>query len=99
MKNELLLNLEHRMAVRGMTKTELARELGLSPSTVHSWWQRGTENISIRTLRNMAELFHISLDELVYGYEQTSIELTFEEREIIRMIRKYYKRRNDENEE
>ena len=97
-KNKLLKNIEYYLNQHDMSKTDLAKEIGLSASTVHSWWQRGTENISISTLAKISRLFGVTLDELVFGTAETSSELEYEEREILRIIRKYYMKRNGGNE-
>lgn len=99
MNNKLLKNLERYMNKRKMNKTELAKEIGLSASTVHSWWQRGTENISISTLAKISRLFDITLDELVFGAKEEKYnEISFEEREVLRIVRKYYVKRIEINE-
>lgn len=99
MNNKLLKNLERYMNKRKMNKTELANEIGLSASTVHSWWHRGTGNISISTLIKISRLFDITLDELVFGAkEETYNEISFEERELLRIVRKYYVKRIEINE-
>lgn len=99
MNNKLLKNLERYMNKRKMNKTELANEIGLSASTVHSWWHRGTGNISISTLIKISRLFDITLDELVFGVaNEGREELDIEEREVLRTIRKYYVKRIEINE-
>lgn len=99
MNNKLLKNLERYMNKRKMNKTELAKELGLSASTVHSWWHRGTGNISISTLVKISNLFDITLDELVFGtIQDKSDEIDLAEREVLRIIRKYYVKRIEINE-
>lgn len=99
MNNKLLKNLERYMKKRQINKTELAKELGLSASTVHSWWHRGTGNISISTLVKISNLFDITLDELVFGTVQDkSDEIDLAEREVIKTIRKYYVKRIESNE-
>lgn len=98
-KNKLLKNIEYHLNQCGMSRTDLANKIGLSASTVHSWWQRGTENISISTLAKISRLFDITLDELVFGAkEETYNEISFEERELLRIVRKYYVKRIEVNE-
>lgn len=62
-----LSNLERLMLEHDINRTDLARACGLSISTVHTWWTRGYENISMKTLIKLSKFFHCSLDELVCG--------------------------------
>ena len=62
-----LSNLDELMRAKNINRSELARGIGLSTSTVNSWYNRSYENISLKTLRKLAKYFDITLEELVYG--------------------------------
>ena len=56
-----LSNLERLMLEHDINRTDLARACGLSISTVHTWWTRGYENISMKTLIKLSKFFHCSV--------------------------------------
>lgn len=49
---------------RGWTQVDLAHEVGVTPSTVYNW-ERGRTEISALKLRQLAQLFGVSMDEIV----------------------------------
>ena len=62
-----LKNLEALMLKKNINRSELARGVGISASTVNSWWNRSCENISLQTLIKISNYFGITLEELVNG--------------------------------
>lgn len=60
-------NLCTLMSAKGVSRRKMAKDCGLSPSAVNSWFNRGYENISLQTLRKLSDYFGISMEELVYG--------------------------------
>lgn len=69
-------NLQSLMSAKGISRRKLAKECGISPSAVSSWFNRSAENISLPTLRKLSEYFGISIEELVHG-TKTRRELVF----------------------
>lgn len=69
-------NLQALMSAKGVSRRRLAKECGISPSAVNSWFNRSAENISLPTLKKLSEYFGISIEELVYGKKQRR-EITF----------------------
>ncbi len=69
-------NLQSLMSAKGISRRKLAKECGISPSAVNSWFNRSAENISLPTLKKLSEYFGVSIEELVYGNE-TRREITF----------------------
>lgn len=55
------------MQAKGVSRRKLAKECGISPSAVNSWFNRSAENISLPTLKKLSEYFGVSIEELVYG--------------------------------
>lgn len=62
-----LKNLSELLYVNKMSRSDLARALGIAPSTVNSWFNRSCENVSLKTLVEIASYFKITLDDLVSG--------------------------------
>ena len=63
-------NLQALMSAKGISRRKLAKECGISPSAVNSWFNRSAENISLPTLKKLSEYFVVSIEELVYGKRQ-----------------------------
>lgn len=69
-------NLQALMSAKGISRRRLAKECGISPSAVNSWFNRSAENISLQTLKKLSDYFGISIEELVHGKKQRR-EITF----------------------
>lgn len=69
----ILDNLDMLLSERNLSKRKFAFEINVSPSTVHSWYQRGFENISLDYLIKISDYFNITIDELVYGKPKKNI--------------------------
>lgn len=74
---DFLSNLERLMDEYNMNRSDLARACGLSISTVHTWWNRGYENISMQTLIKLTKCLNCTLDELVCGVKQVYVMPSF----------------------
>lgn len=64
------------MSAKGISRRRLAKECGISPSAVNSWFNRSAENISLQTLKKLSGYFGIGIEELVNGSRRTR-EITF----------------------
>ena len=62
-----LSNLDMLLENNKMTKSELARRIGIVPSTINAWYTKGYEGISLKTLIKISRLFDISIEDLVNG--------------------------------
>ena len=69
-------NLQSLMSAKGISRRKLAKECGISPSAVNSWFNRSAENISLQTLKKLSDYFGVSIEELVHG-KQRRREITF----------------------
>lgn len=67
MKMRFLENLELLLKKYDMKKSDLAKKIGIAQPTINAWYTKGYENVSLNTLRKISNLFHITLDELIYG--------------------------------
>ena len=63
----LLENLTKLMQEKNINRSELAKEIGVSSSTINSWYNRSCENISLQTLLKLSKYFNITMEELVNG--------------------------------
>ena len=93
---EFLKNLDRLMSSRNINKTNLAKACGISVAAVNSWWNRGYENISMKTLIKLSKYFNCTIDEIVYGKPKqtityTSNEFSEEELKLINMYANYLK--------
>lgn len=83
-----LKNLTHLMEINNMSRNDLAKAVGIAPSTVNSWYNRGYENISLKTLLKLSRFFNITIDELVDG----SIADNYKELNEIKRIKEFLKK-------
>lgn len=74
-----LQNLDNLLSRNKMSRSDLAKAIGLSPSTINAWFNRSCDNVSLKSLIKISEYFGVSIDELVNG---EPIENQFTEREI-----------------
>lgn len=57
------MRLEEMRRKYGMTQSELATLAGVQQNTV-SQWESGKRNPSVKTLVNLADIFHCTIDEI-----------------------------------
>lgn len=67
-----LVNLDRLIESQGISKNEFSKKVGIAPSTISSWYNKGYENISLKTLIKLSEYFDISLDELIFGNSKSN---------------------------
>jgi len=85
---KFLINLEGLLKNNNMKRADLARAINVAPSTINSWYARGSEKVSIKVLNDIATYFNVSLEVLVNGDKYTSLyfseyEYTKQELELI----------------
>lgn len=93
---DFLTNLEILLKNNNMKRSELARAINVAPSTINSWYARGSETVNIRVLKDIAVYFNVSLEVLINGDTITSIhfteyEYTKQELELISNFGKFLK--------
>lgn len=71
---KLLDNIELLMINNKMNRSELARAIGVAPSTINAWFTKDHRGITLKNLSKLADYFNISISSLVYGDKH---ELTF----------------------
>ena len=72
---------------RGMTQLELAEQMGVTDKAV-SKWERDLSFPDVSSLPRLAEIFGISVDELMQGKEQTGSQTTGEKAALVDVILK-----------
>lgn len=77
LKQSIGANIIHYRKAMGITQAELAQRLNYSDKAV-SKWERGESIPDILTLADIAEQFHITLNELVYGPQSPAREVETE---------------------
>ena len=93
---DFLTNLEILLKTNNMKRADLARALNIAPSTINSWYARGSEKVSITVLKDIAAYFNVSLEVLINGNTFTSLyfseyEYTKQELELIANFSKMLK--------
>lgn len=93
-----LVNLDRLIESQGISKNEFSKKVGIAPSTISSWYNKGYENISLKTLIKLSDYFNISLDELIFGKSKNnklnncSNEDLYAINEIRKLLNNYKKR-------
>lgn len=71
-----LNNLETLLSENDMSRAELARVIGIAPSTINAWYTKSCDGISLKTLRAIADYFSITIEELVNARTVTAISFS-----------------------
>jgi len=95
-KMDFLTNLDLLLKSNDMKRADLARAINIAPSTINSWYARGSEKVNIKVLKDIAAFFNISLEVLINGDTLTSLyfseyEYTKQELELIANFSKFLK--------
>lgn len=76
---DFLTNLEVLLKSNNMKRADLARAIHVAPSTINSWYARGSEKVNINVLKEIAAYFNVTLEYLVNGENVTSLYFTEED--------------------
>ena len=104
-----LNNLTYLLKENHMSRSDLGREVGISPSTINSWFNRSSDGVSLKSLVDIAKYFDVTLDILVNSDDIAKdleehrkqplieIENPFNEKEVqqLKRIVKYYELFNE----
>ena len=72
-KVDFLTNLDFLLKSNNMKRADLARAINVAPSTINSWYARGSEKVNLKVLRSIAAYFNVSLEVLINGNTHTSL--------------------------
>ncbi len=74
---KFLDNLENLMHQKKINRSELAKAIGIAPSTINAWYTKDYKGITLKNLSKLASYFDVSMEALVYG-EKPSLTFTLE---------------------
>lgn len=66
-----LENLDFLLKAHNMKRADLARAIHIAPSTINSWYARGTDKIKLQVLIDISNYFNVSLEYLINGNKST----------------------------
>lgn len=66
-----LENLDFLLKAHNMKRADLARAIHVAPSTINSWYARGTDKIKLQVLIDISNYFNVSLEYLINGNKST----------------------------
>ena len=72
-----LHNLENLMENKKINRSELAKAIGIAPSTINAWYTKDFKGITLKNLSKLASFFDVSMEALVYG-EKPSLTFTLD---------------------
>lgn len=72
-----LHNLENLMNEKKINRSELAKAIGIAPSTINAWYTKDFKGITLKNLSKLASFFDVSMEALVYG-EKPSLTFTLD---------------------
>lgn len=72
-----LHNLENLMNEKKINRSELAKAIGVAPSTINAWYTKDYKGITLKNLSKLASFFDVSMEALVYG-EKPSLTFTLD---------------------
>ena len=99
---DFLTNLDLLLKSNNMKRADLARAIHIAPSTINSWYARGSEKVNIKVLKDIAAYFGVSLEFLINGDKYKSVsfndnEYTKDELELIANFGKMLKESRAKN--
>lgn len=74
---KFLHNLDYLLHINKMSRAELARTIGIAPSTINAWYTKDYKGITLKNLVKLSNCFEITIEDLVNG-DITSLSFTTE---------------------
>jgi len=74
---EISKQLQQLINMKGINISQLAKEVGISSKTLHNW-TTGQKPRDIDQVKQVADYFGVSIDELCFGLQATSSISNFE---------------------
>ena len=65
------------MNEKKINRSELAKAIGIAPSTINAWYSKDFKGITLKNLSKLASFFDVSMEALVYG-EKPSLTFTLD---------------------
>lgn len=94
-----LHNLDYLLHINKMSRAELARTIGIAPSTINAWFTKDYKGITLKNLIKLSRCFDITIEDLVNGdikaLNFTTENYTDSELRAIKDFSEYLKRSRD----
>lgn len=94
-----LHNLDYLLHINKMSRAELARTIGIAPSTINAWYTKDYKGITLKNLIKLSNCFEVTIEDLVNGDINallfTSDNYTESELKAIKDFSDYIKRSRD----
>lgn len=62
-----LNNLDYLLHINKMSRAELARTIGIAPSTINAWYTKDYRGITLKNLVKLSKCFEVTIEDLVNG--------------------------------
>lgn len=62
-----LQNLDYLLHINKMSRAELARTIGIAPSTINAWYTKDYKGITLKNLIKLSNCFEVTIEDLVNG--------------------------------
>lgn len=62
-----LNNLDYLLITNKMSRAELARKIGIAPSTINAWYTKDYKGITLKNLVKLSNCFDVTIEDLVNG--------------------------------
>ena len=62
-----LNNLDYLLNINKMSRAELARTIGIAPSTINAWYTKDYKGITLKNLVKLSNCFEVTIEDLVNG--------------------------------
>ena len=72
---QFLNNLDYLLKSNDMKRADLARAIHVAPSTINSWYARGTDKVSLNVLLKISDYFGVTLEYLINGDKNTNLDV------------------------
>lgn len=91
-----LINLDYLLTVNKISRSELARNIEIAPSTINAWYTKDYRGITLKNLVKLSKYFDVTIEDLVNGdirsLSFTSDNYTDSELKAIKDFSNYIKR-------
>lgn len=62
-----LINLDYLLTVNKLSRSELARNIKIAPSTINAWYTKDYRGITLKNLVKLSKYFDVTIEDLVNG--------------------------------
>lgn len=62
-----LINLDYLLNVNKLSRSELARNIDIAPSTINAWYTKDYRGITLKNLVKLSKYFDVTIEDLVNG--------------------------------